>query len=319
MPSIPVLFAAASTSETASISIAWWGWALCVLLVTSGLSFAAGFHSARACDRRAYERARSGLTQVFQTLLKTLDASREVCALLERYPGECLQPQQAEQLDLKRAGLFEALSNLISRHAPSSAAGVEAEAAPPAPLPREKVKINWLLNPLDPVTGLPDKTAFDSNLASLLELGRNIRQISSLLLVRIDKLSVLSARLGSPDTARLVKKMAGVICRAVRDQDLVCQYGPDMLGVLLPGTDLDRGARLAGAIRDSVRGYHFRVEEDGPEVLLTASFGYTPCRPDDSQELVVNRAVDALSKSQRLGRNRLHVHDGETLLQCGTE
>ena len=290
-----------------SLSTAWWAWIGCALFLASGLSFAAGFLSARLCDRRAYRRARAGLADLFQTVVNTLDASRAACELLERYPGRFLKPDQTELLDEKRTGLLESLSTILGRHRPLP----DSDDVPATPQ-----KINWLLNPADPSTGLPDKQAFESNLASLLELGRTSRKSHSLLLVRIDKLSGLTARLGSADVAKLVKKMSGVICRAVRDEDLVCHAGQDLLGVLLPGIDLDAGSRLARAIRDTVRGYHFRVEEDGPEVLLTASFGYTPCRPEDNVELVLNRAVDALSRSQRLGRNHLHVHDGASLTHC---
>lgn len=310
-----MLFAAAPDSPMSSLSLAWWAWMLSALCLSSGLSFAAGFFSARACDRRAYRQARAGLAQLFQTVLKTLDASREACALLERYPGRFLNPDETEQLDRKRTGLLDAIAGILNRHRPPPDEGA-ADPLESVPTSVETPKINWLLNPTDAATGLPDKQAFESNLASLLEFGRKARQPSSLLLVRVDKLGGLAARLGQAETGTLVKKLAGVICRAVRDADLVCQTGPDLFAVLLPGISVEPGGKLSRAIRDSVRNYHFRVAEDGPEVLLTASFGYTPCRPEDNVELVLNRAVDALTKSQRLGRNHLHVHDGETLVHC---
>lgn len=303
-----MLFAAAQIG-IGSIPALLWYWFAFALAVASGLGFAAGYISAQITEKRAYRRAREGLDQLFGTILKTLAASREACVLLEKYPGNILAPTQTEQLEKERVGLLEAISRIIQRHRPEAEKPLEA----PAPPPSEKLKIGWVLNPTDPVTGLPDKAAFESNLAALIELGRKCHQSSSLLLVRIDKLDALRQRFGT-GADKLVKKLTGVACRALRDEDLVGQYSPDLLGILIPGLDLEEGVKLARTVRDSIRNYHFRIDEEGPEVLLTASFGFTPCHPTDNVELALNRAVDALSKSQRLGRNHLHIHDGETLV-----
>lgn len=292
-----------------SIPALLWYWFAFAVAIASGFGFLAGYLSAQYNEKRAYVRARSGLDQLFATVLSMLVESRKACALLEKYPEQALAPIQTERLEKERTGLLEAITRLIQRNRPQPASAEEGAAPPPAP---EKTKINWLLNPADPVTGLPAKSAFESNLASLLELGRKSQESSSLLLVRIDKLDALRQRFGG-GADKLVKKLTGVACRALRDEDLVGQYSADMLGVLLPGLDLEEGAKLAKSVRDSIRNYHFRIDEEGPEVLLTASFGFTPCLPTDNIELVLNRAVDALSKSQRLGRNHLHIHDGETV------
>ncbi len=45
------------------------------------------------------------------------------------------------------------------------------------------------------------------------------------------------------------------------------------------------GMKIAEKIRETVRNYHFRVDDNGPEVLVTASFGYANCGPGDSADL----------------------------------
>ncbi len=219
------------------------------------------------------------------------------------------------QLEKRRGGLLEVLTRLITRHAPPKPSpAVEA-----APLPEaEEFKINWLMHPVDRATDLPDRAAFEANLGALLAASGAARCESSLLLVRVDKLAGLISRFGQSNAEKLMKRLAGVVCRAVRDEDLVCCCNSETLAILFPKLDLECGAgtRLGSVVRDSVRNYHFRVDETGPEVMLTASFGCTPCRPDENVELVLNRAFDAISKSQRLGRNQMHVHDGAGLVHC---
>lgn len=294
----------------------WWG-AIGSIFVAVACGFAAGFYCARWSNRRASDRARSGVAQLYQSILKTLDAARELCGLIEKYPGTFLTPAQTAHLDDRRVGLLEAISRLVHRHVPPGSA--KSEGASPeetVPMPPVPEKINWLLNPTDPATGLPDRAAFESNLTSLLELCRHSDKPGHLLLVRVDKFSGLVSRYGQKNTDLLLKKLAGVVCRAARDEDLVCRCSPDTLSVLVPNLDEESAGRLSRAVRDAARNHHFRIDEAGPEVLLTASYGLTPCHAEETLEPVLNRAFDALSKSQRLGRNQLHIHNGESLVHC---
>jgi diguanylate cyclase (GGDEF)-like protein len=295
-----------------TVPVEWWLGGVAVLFLATASGFGAGYYCARLSDRRAYERARDGIAQLFQTMLQTLDAARDLCGLLEKHPGKFLKPEQTTQLEKHRGGLIEALSRLITRHAPPPATATEN--VPPPKV--EEFRIDWLMHPVDRATDLPDRAAFEANLGALLAAGRAAHCESSLLLVRVDKMAGLVSRFGQSAAEKLIKRLAGVVCRAVRDEDLVCRCNGETLGVLFPKLDLDAGTRLGRAVRDSVRNAHFRIDETGPEVLLTASFGCTPCRPDENVELILNRAFDALSKSQRVGRNQLHVHDGAALVHC---
>jgi len=302
-------------AQMKTIPVEWWLGGLAVLFVATASGFCAGFFCARLSERRAFERARAGVAQLFQTILQTLDMARDLCGQLEKIPEPFLKPEQTAQLEKRRGGLLEALTRLIARHTQP----VQLQAAEAAPLPKpDEFKIDWLMHPIDRATDLPDRAAFEANLGALLTASRAARCESSLLLIRVDKLAGLVSRLGQSNAEKLMKRLAGVVCRAVRDEDLVCCCNSETLAVLIPKLELEGATRLGRAVRDSVRNYHFRVDETGPEVMLTASFGCTPCRPEENVELVLNRAFDALSKSQRLGRNQLHVHDGAALVHCAT-
>lgn len=285
----------------------WWIAAGGSLILAAALGFFAGYGWTRWSDRRDYRRARSGLSELFRTVLKSLDSARDVCALLEGHPGWLLQLEQTAQLESRRSVLTDVLTRLIVRN---NVSATDPIAVPLAEMP----KIEWHTESVDPATGLPDRTALEANLVQLLSAGEKSQRDSSLLLVRVDKLNTLRARHSKPEIERLFKRLSSVLCRAVRDADLVCRFGPDALGILLPGLGVETGMRQARAIRDSVRGHHFRIDDNGPEVLLTASFGYTAIRPEDNRDLVLDRAVDALTKSERVGRNQLHAHTGEALV-----
>ena len=300
-----------SPTPSAGIPLEAWLLGIAALIVGAGSGFAAGLYYARMCDQRAFQQARTGINRLFQTVVETMDCVQQLCVLMENMPGRLLKPEQTEVLVEKRTGLLESLTGLITRHSPVTEPENEEESKPP-----DDFHIEWRTEPVDGITGMPNHKAFHLNMESLLSAGRNAERTSGVLLVRVDKMDSLRSRIGNDGVDKLIKKLTGVVCRAVRDEDLVCRYGSDTLGILFPNTDDDIGRKLAGAVRDSVRIYRFRVEETGAEVFMTASFGYTPCRLEDNVELVLNRAADALSSSERRGRNQLHVHDGASLTHC---
>ncbi|MEO1998764.1 MAG: GGDEF domain-containing protein, partial [Planctomycetaceae bacterium] len=174
--------------------------------------------------------------------------------------------------------------------------------------PTKAIELNWDLSPEAESTGLPDRTAFDNNLRRMLEVGEQQDAQSGLLLIKIEKFAQLVRRLGK-DANILRWKMARVLCRALRESDVVCQFSDDAFAVLLPGVSDKFGSQLAQSIRDTIRFHRFRISESDDEILLTASFGLTFCRPLEPVDLLLNRAGDALDKSMRRGRNRLTIQE----------
>lgn len=301
-------------SSVTSVLVEWWLGGIVVLFMATVSGFLAGLWCARMAHRRAELQSRSSASQLMQTLLKSLDTARELCVQLEKTPQYAMPAEACEQLSLRRGGLLESLSRLINR-----AVGVLPLASnEPAPNRPKPFQVEWVREPVDPDSELPDRVAFETNLSAVLEASTEACRDSSLLLIRVDKMPALVARYGRPNAEKLIKRLASVVCRAARDDDLVCRCNSETLGIIFPGLDIDAGARLGRVIRDSIRNYHFHMGETGPEVIVTASFGCTPCRPEENAELVLNRAFDAVSKSQRLGRNQLHVHDGQALVHCFT-
>lgn len=290
-------------------------WAGITVLLAASLGFVAGHAFARLSDRRAYRRARSGLAQIFQTVITTMESARDVCLYLQRFPGVALTEKQLELFERSRQRLQDVVTNIVEQH---------RRLPEPLSLPNdpglaghsEPIQVKWVFSTEDQTTGLPDRPAFDTNLEMVLDVCRRTEQPSGLVLVKVDKFDALKQRHGLVDSKRLLKKFGLVLCRAIRNTDLICRYSPDTFGILLPATDPWMGEKLAATLRDAIRGYHFRSDEGGPEVLVTASLGYTLCRGEDTADVVVNRAADALSRSQRVGRNQLHMHDGTALTHC---
>ena len=282
------------------------------VVISASCGFFTGTYYARTAPQRALKQACRSVSKLYAVILEKLDLAQEVCGILETSSAYVLQADQLEQLHQRQSRLLETLTNITLRdtHSP------DEDVCAADPIQPGELVVEWIKGGEDSETELPSRAAFEENLALLVARGRQARSESGLLLVKADRLAQLKSRLGSEQVRILMKRMAGVICRAIRDEDLVCRYNAETFAVLIPGVDRESGQRVAEAVRSSIRHYKFRVDESSHEVLLTASLGYATCHADDHLELVVNRAGDALSASQRLGRNQLHAYDGSELVQC---
>jgi diguanylate cyclase (GGDEF)-like protein len=293
-------------ADTLTLSVSGWVTAglAALLLLSVCAGFVAGVWCAPVFQEWGLKRASKHIQRVAELTAKQLDNAGRLCRMLGDFTARELSPSQWDRLDRARTQLADAWQLVTDRHRPLATAIDETVVATPS-----SFQIDWQTGSVDPVTQLPDRPAFDANLELLLAGSRLHRQPSGLLLIRMDKCDQLQKRYGRDNVLKLQAKLATVIVKSVRDDDLVCRMQPDVFAVLLPSVSPIAGARVADAVRSAIRDHHFRPGDDGPEVLVTASLGYACAVPTESPAIVLDRAGDALSKSQTHGRNQLHVHD----------
>jgi diguanylate cyclase len=293
-------------------SALFWIWAVATLVVGTGLGFLAGVAYANRATDRGVRKAAKTLSSLYALVLDSLENSRKIVALLEGFPKMALTKEQVDQLDTKRGSLLDVVGRIIGTQ--RDALSKQAD-APLKSRPKQKpFKMAWQRGTLDAATNLSDKAAFDVNLPLMLDAGTRAEQSSGLLLVRVDRMDQLKSRFGIAGADAFIKELAGMILQSTREQDLACRLAYDSLAVLIPSVDAEGGRKLSQAIRNAVRVHNFRMHDGGPEVLVTASFGFTTCPPHDSAEAALARAGDALTQSTRRGRNQLHVYEGEAVV-----
>ena len=313
-----------------------WIWVAAAVAVTAVLAFVAGMRYERGASRRALRRARKHLSRLVEVVFESLDSAHEACRSLQQFPHASLTPRQLEALRGQQRRLEETVGDILEeqkRRAESAAMrrlGVDPSlgdngsstavvcdggggsiGAVPA-----EYTVSWQRDRTDDRSGLPDRICFDANLGAMLEAGSKAPGFGGLLLIKIDRFDQLRQRHGGREADGFLRKLAGAVLRSARDEDLLCRFADDTLALLMPSLSPETGRTLSHRIRQSVRNSHFRLNENGSEVLVTASFGYAASYPGDTAEHVLSRAGNALEKSQRRGRNQLHVHDGDTVVHC---
>ena len=93
--------------------------------------------------------------------------------------------------------------------------------------------------------------------------------------------------------------------RQLRDSDLMGRVVGAEFAILLPRTGEQDAAMVAERMRAAIE--EQRVKTERAMISLTASFGVTTIRADDSSVTLLGRADDALRAAKDGGRNRVEL------------
>jgi diguanylate cyclase (GGDEF)-like protein len=141
----------------------------------------------------------------------------------------------------------------------------------------------------DPLTGLPNRRAWDARLAEALGEGARF----TVAMLDFDHFKQYNDTHGHPAGDRLLKETAAMWREQVRAGDLLARLGGEEFGLLLLNCDPERVREVIERLRGAV--YHDR----------TCSVGFAVHRTGESPEQVMARADAALYEAKESGRDRV--------------
>ncbi|WAC63364.1 CHASE2 domain-containing protein [Pseudoxanthomonas sp. SL93] len=168
----------------------------------------------------------------------------------------------------------------------------------------------------DSLTGLANRSRFDTALDQELRAARRTGQPLSLLVLDIDHFKQLNDSQGHAAGDAALKALARVLrSRARRPRDLVARLGGDEFAVLLPETTAQAAATIATTIHVDLANIGARPHGISASAAppFTTSIGiHTHLAGDDlGPEDVFDRADAALYRAKQAGRNRSFSHTGD--------
>jgi diguanylate cyclase (GGDEF)-like protein len=178
----------------------------------------------------------------------------------------------------------------------------------------EKRQELLLLSRTDGLTGLINRRHFEERLAAEFARAKRYRAPLSCFLLDIDHFKKVNDTYGHPFGDLVLREVAGVARRALRDVDVLARYGGEELVALLPETTPEEAWRAAERVRMGVEAMRL-THRGGPEpvvVRCTASIGVAtfPAPGIDGPEALVKAADDCLYVAKQSGRNQVR-QDGE--------
>lgn len=241
--------------------------------------------------------SRRGQTQVFDDS-DALDA----CPYLEHRPyGRCAAVCVPVSIMGRTVGVVHRADPLPVEDATRSARPLEVLANQlGARLGMLRVMVESQLQAsTDPLTGLPNRRAFENRVRGLHQRGTGY----ALVLADLDHFKVLNDTHGHETGDRALRTFAAVLRESLRDDDLVCRHGGEEFAFVLPGV----AAHDALAACDRVRESLALVTHAGDVVPFTASFGIAMRDDAMTYEQLRGAADVALYRAKHAGRNRAEL------------
>jgi diguanylate cyclase (GGDEF)-like protein/PAS domain S-box-containing protein len=156
----------------------------------------------------------------------------------------------------------------------------------------------------DGLTGLKNRRAFEERMLEELARIRRTAQPVSLLLLDIDHFKTFNDSFGHPRGDEVLRLVARLLTRAIRDTDTAVRYGGEEFAIILPNTDGEGATAMGERLRLAI--------EEAPWVErgITISVGAaTAAGPAVALDELLEQADRALYRSKQSGRNRVTLAD----------
>ena len=146
------------------------------------------------------------------------------------------------------------------------------------------------------------------------ELRRHQRMDASLtlILLDVDHFKRLNDTHGHLAGDAALVHLADLVKQRLRDNDVLCRYGGEEFGIIMPQTDQQQALAVAEQIRLLVAAAP--VHHANTLIDMTISLGlssHTPAEPKSTREALIVQADKALYSAKHTGRNRVAVFDPE--------
>ncbi len=159
----------------------------------------------------------------------------------------------------------------------------------------------------DPLTTLSNRKFFDAALAKAMAQAKDTGQPLSLLMADVDHFKGFNDKYGHLTGDQVLRLVAMAVKQSVRREDIAARYGGEEFVIALPNTSLQRAIMVADHIRAAVMTKELMKRSSGERLgRVTISIGVATLRPDDTVQILIERADGCLYDAKRGGRNRVN-------------
>lgn len=160
----------------------------------------------------------------------------------------------------------------------------------------------------DALTGLGNRIEFDQVVSQLWESAKQHGKHHVLIYLDLDRFKIVNDTCGHVAGDELLRQLAVLIGRLVREGDSLFRLGGDEFAILLNGCPLPRAESVAEDIRRAVE--EFRFVWQSKSFAVGASMGLVPITMDSESISHLLAAADAACYAAKgKGRNRVQVYE----------
>ena len=156
---------------------------------------------------------------------------------------------------------------------------------------------------VDPLTGIPNRRALMERLRKEWMRVQRHGGTLSFIMADIDHFKRVNDTYGHSIGDEVLQKVAQAIVSQCREIDLPGRYGGEEFAIVVPDETSEGAGELAERCRQAAS--DVRVNMEGQDVQVTASFGIAEVRDAPSIEALIKAADEALYHAKQAGRNQV--------------
>lgn len=163
----------------------------------------------------------------------------------------------------------------------------------------------------DALTSLMNRKAFDFVFENALRDGERSRQPLCVALLDIDFFKKVNDKHGHLVGDHVLKEIAMIAKRSLRDSDVICRWGGEEFLILLKNCTLEKATSIAENLRSTIAANDFSRTTDlaRNRLSITVSIGVAECKDKETEDSAFERADIALFQAKENGRNSVYFSE----------
>lgn len=175
-------------------------------------------------------------------------------------------------------------------------------------------QINWQTTH-DTLTDLSNRTAFETQLAEMVQRAGKTGQQHVMLYLDLDQFKIINDTCGHVAGDELLKQLGNRLLNMLPANATLARLGGDEFGILLLDTDLKKGLDTANRISASLHSFNYSWEDNSFDISV--SIGLVPITDSQRSPSLIMRDADvACYVAKDLGRDRVHVYQESDIEQA---
>jgi diguanylate cyclase (GGDEF)-like protein len=164
----------------------------------------------------------------------------------------------------------------------------------------------------DALTGLYNRRRFHDVLTKEFERSKRYTNAFSIIMLDLDHFKPVNDDYGHQAGDTVLKEIAKILLKSIREIDTVSRYGGEEFVLLLPNTNKEGAFNLAERIRNAIEKNRLACIENR-EVTASIGISGVPDADIDTEDKLIRCADFALYQAKRNGRNRIETATGKDL------
>jgi diguanylate cyclase len=157
----------------------------------------------------------------------------------------------------------------------------------------------------DPLTGLPNRRAYDERMEQEYARWKRFGDPLAILVWDVDDFKRINDTFGHKAGDKALVMIGKLLRERLRETDFLARFGGEELVVLLIGAVADDASRIADEMRRAVE--HGGLHAHGRPVQVTVSGGLTLFKAGDAPGEAFERADQAMYRAKQAGKNQVVV------------